>query len=227
MKIINVSQENDRESWLELRRGVITGTKAKGVQPPKRGLGTPAGIFELLAEKIAIAKDGEKEMDRGIRLQSEALLLTQDKLKLDLDLDCGMWFSDDMKLAVSPDAAQVGEKPTYAAEAKCLDTKNHIQAILNDWLGRKKPDYNPLDSLKIGTSDYTAQVIQYFVINKGLETLYFTLYDDRVALENVIHYVITIKRKDVEEYIDGQETFERDALQKVSEFIKILKEVKC
>lgn len=226
MKIIQVSQENDRDSWLELRRGVITGTKAKGVKPPKRSSGTPAGIFELLAEKIAIAKDGEKEMDRGLRLQNEALLITQDKFKLDLSLDAGMWFTDDMKLAVSPDAAEISEKPTYAAEAKCLDTKNHVQAILTDWQNKKLAHYSPLDSLKIGTSDYTDQVIQYFVVNKDLETLYFTLYDDRVALENIIHYVIKITRKDVEEFIDGQETYERDALKKVTEMIKILKEIK-
>jgi len=226
MKIIQVSQTNDRESWLELRRGVVTGTKAKVVAPPKRGNGTPAGIYELVAEQIAIAKDGEPERDRGLRLENEALLLTQDKYSLDLDLDPGMWFTDDMKLAVSPDASQVGNQPTYAAEAKCLDTKNHVLAIFQDYTAKQQRDYNPINSLKIGTSDFTPQVIQYFVVNPDLRTVYFTLYDDRVALDNIMHYVIQINREHVEEYLEYQETYERDALKQVKSIIKVLQEIK-
>lgn len=224
MQIIDIEQRS--EVWSEARRGVVTGTKAKTIAPPKRGNGTPQGIYELLAEKVAIAKDGEKEMDRGLRLEEEALLLTADKYKLDLNLNAGMWLSDDGKLGVSPDAAQVGDNPTYAAECKALDSKNHLQAILNDWAARKLPDYNPLSSLKIATNDYSPQAIQYFVINKKLETLYFTLYDDRQVLDNILHYVIIIKRDDVQEFIDGQEAYERDALNKIDEMIEILKEVK-
>lgn len=226
MQVIKVSQSEDRLAWLELRKGVVTGTKAKTVAPPKRGNGTPQGIYELLAEKVAISKDGEPERDRGLRLEDEAILLTQEKYKLDVTTDPGMWLSDDGKLGISPDGAEVGDKPTYAVEAKCLDSKNHLQGILNDLANKKLPQYNPLDSLKISTSDYTAQVTQYFVINKDLQTVYFTLYDDRIALDNVVHYVIEVTRKDVEEYIDGQEAYERDALAHVDEMIRTLKGVK-
>ena len=79
MRIIKVSQSNDRESWLDLRRGIITGTKAKSVAPPARSKNTPAGIFSLLAEHVAIAKDGEPERDRGLRLEKEALEITNKK----------------------------------------------------------------------------------------------------------------------------------------------------
>lgn len=226
MQIINVSQSEDREAWLDGRRGVITGTKAKAVQPPKRGAGIPQGIYELLAETVAIAKDGEPERDRGLRLENEGLRLTAERYGLKLNLDPGMWLSDDGKLGVSPDAAEDVPVPTYAAENKSLDTKNHLQAIINDWTARKQPNYNPINSLKIATSDYTTQAIQYFVLNYKLDTLYFGLYDDRVALDNVVHYVIEIKREHVQEYIDGQEAYERDALAKVDAMIEILKEIK-
>lgn len=226
MQIIKVSQSNDREAWLGLRTGVITGTKAKTVAPPKRGNGTPAGIYELLAEKIAVPKDGEPERERGLRLEEEALLHTRDKYNLDLDTDCGMWLTDDGKLGVSPDSAEVGDNPTYAAENKSLDSKNHLQAILTDYANKKMPNYNPLDSLKIGTADYAPQAIQYFVINPSLETLYFTLYDDRIALDNIVHYVIIIKREHVQEFVDGQEAYERDALARVDKMIKTLKEIR-
>ncbi len=226
MKIVRLSQSEDREAWLDLRKGIITGTKAKKVQPLARSGKLPMGIYDLIAERIAVEKDGEPERDRGLRLENEALLLTQDKYKLDLDLDCGMWFSDDEKLAVSPDGAEVGDKPTYAAEAKCLDTKNHIQGILQDYIAKQLPQYNPIDSLKIGTSDFTAQVIQYFVINPNLKTLYFTLYDDRVVLDNIMHYVIVVKREHITDFIDSQEAYERDAIDKINSLIKVLKEIK-
>lgn len=226
MQILKLSQSNDREAWLEARRGIITGTKVGKVAPPKRGNGTSQGVFELLAEKICIAKDGEPERDRGLRLENEALKLTADKFKLKLNLDAGMWLSDDGKLGISPDAAEDSKKPTYAAEAKCLDSKNHLQGILTDYSNKKLPNYNPLDSLKIATSDFTPQVIQYFVINPDLKTVYFTIYDDRQALDNIMHYVIQIHRKDVSEYIDGQEAYQRDAINKVDEMIKILRSIK-
>lgn len=226
MQIIKVSQGSDRESWLDMRRGVITGTKAKTIKPPKRGNGVPQGIYELLAEHIAVAKDGEPERERGLRLENEALELTAKKYGLKLDTDPGMWFSDDMKLGVSPDSAEDSKNPTYAAEAKCLDSKNHLQGIINDWEAKKKPDYNPLNSLKISTSDFTDQVIQYFVINPNLDIVYFTLYDDRIALDNVMHYVIEVKREHVSEFVDGQELYERDAIKLVERMIQTLKEIK-
>jgi hypothetical protein len=226
MQIVKVSQSKDREAWLELRRGIVTGTKAKTVAPPKRGNTTPQGIFELLAEKVAIAKDGEPERDRGLRLEQEALLITQDKYKLDLNLDAGMWLSDDGKLGISPDGAENSDRPTYAAEAKCLDSKNHLQAIINDYEAKSTDNYNPLNSLKIASSDFAPQVIQYFVINPDLNILYFTLYDDRIALENVMHYVIPIYREHVEELAKEQELYERAAINQVNVMIKILKEIK-
>lgn len=226
MQVIKVSQQHDREAWLELRRGVVTATKAKTVAPPKRGNNTPQGVFELLAEKVAIAKDGEPERDRGLRLEQEALLLTQEKYKLDLNLDAGMWLSDDGKLGVSPDASENSDKPTYAAEAKCLDSKNHLQAIINDYEAKSTDGYNPLNSLKISKSDFAPQVIQYFLINPDLQILYFTLYDDRIALDNVVHYVIPIHREHVEELVKEQELYERAAINQVDTMIKILKGIK-
>lgn len=224
MKIVNLDQKEDRESWLELRRGVITGTKAKGIAPPKRGNSTPQGIYELLAEKVAVAKDGEPERDRGQRLEDTAVDLTAEKYKLSVSKS-GFWLSDDGKIGVSPDAAEDSDKPTYAIEAKCLDSKNHLQAIINDYEARGTDDYNPLNSLKISTSDFAPQVIQYFVVNPHLNTVYFTLYDDRIALDNVVHYVIEIHREHVEGLVRDQELYERAAISQVKLMINILKEI--
>jgi hypothetical protein len=226
MQIIKLNQTQDRQQWLDLRRGVITGTKSKAVAPPARSSKTPQGVFELLAEHVAIEKDGEPERDRGLRLEQEAILATQDKYNLDLDASGGMWLSDDGKRGVSPDAYQNSDKPTYAVEVKCLDTKNHLQGILNDYEAKQLDDYNPINSLKIATSDYTYQLAQYFSINPHLEVVYFTLYDDRLALENIVHYVIEIERKHVEDMAKEQEINQRAVINQVKTMIKILKEIK-
>jgi len=226
MRIVKVSQQEDREAWLELRRGVVTGTKASKVAPPKRGQATPQGIYELLAEQVAIAKDGEPERDRGLRCEPEALAAVEKKLGIKLDTDPGMWLSQDGKIGVSPDAAEKSPKPTFAAETKCLDSKNHLQAIINDYEAKSLDNYNPLNSLKISREDYAPQVIQYFLVNKNLQTVYFALYDDRIALDNVVLYIIPIHREHVEDRVKEQAMFERSAISQVEAMIKILKGIK-
>lgn len=227
MKIIKLSQRDDREAWLELRRGVITGTKSKGVLPPKRGNQTPAGVYELLAEKVAIAKGDEDERDRGLRCEEEAVRLTAKKFKLNITSNPGMWMSDDGKLGVSPDASEDSETPTFAVEAKCLDTKNHLQALLHDYEARDSDTYNPVNSLRVNSKiDFTAQVVQYFVVNPYLQTVYFTLFDDRIALDNIVHYVIVINREDIDSLAKEQELHERAVVNQVKVMIRLLKGIK-
>lgn len=224
MKVIKLSQENDREAFLDFRRGRISGTKAKNVKMLTRGKDRiPAGFYAIMAEKLAIEKDGEPEMDRGLRLENEGIALTAKKWKLDLDYDPGVWVSDkDEDMIVSPDACEKKKIPTYAAEAKCLDSKNHLLGILQDKRARREDDYKPLQSLKIGQSDFRWQIIQYFVINEKLETVYFTLYDDRYAYDNLMHYVIPIDRQDILEEIASQRA-EQIAL--LAEMRSIIKEL--
>jgi len=228
MKIIRVSQSEDRQQWLDLRRGKISGSKAKGVKPLTRGTDrTPAGFWELLAENLAIAKDGEPEKDRGLRFENEALIKTAKQYKLKLDLDPGMWVSDfDADISVSPDSAEQGDKPTYAVEAKCLDSKNHLRGLVRDRTAKKTKEYNPLNSLKISSQcDFVDQAVQYFVVNEQLETLYFALYDDRMALDHLMLHVITIKREHVRELVEAQLEAQKDILKEVRKLIKELKNV--
>jgi hypothetical protein len=226
MKIIKLSQTEDREAWLEQRRGLITGAKAKVVKPLSRGADrTPAGFWELLAENLAIAKDGESERDRGLRLQEDGLKATAKDFRLKLDLDPGFWVSDvDPNIALSPDASEVGDKPTYAGENKSLDSKNHLKMIVNDRRAKKLPDYNPFNSLRVDSQlDFQDQALQYFVVNENLQTLYFGLYDDRMALEHLVHYVIVIERKHVQDLLQPRLEEQRDILKEVKALIKELK----
>lgn len=224
MRVYKISQAEEREAFLEFRRGKITGSKAKNLKLLTRGKDrTPAGFYEVLAEKLAISKDGEPERDRGLRLEHEAIELTSIALGLEVDFDPGVWVSDvDEDIMVSPDASEKSKKPTFAIEAKCLDSKNHIQGIIQDIRLKKDAEYNPINSLRIATSDFRWQVIQYFVVNENLQIVYFTLYDDRFAHEKLMHYVIPVKRSDITEQINYQTEEQKILLNDMREIIKEL-----
>ena len=221
MQVVHLSQTQDREAWLELRRGKISGTKAKEVRPLSRGADrTPQGFWKLLAEKIAIEPDGENVIDRGKRLENEGLIKTAKQFDLSLDLDPGLWVSSIHEdIAVSPDACEYGaDQPTYAAENKSLSSDNHLKYVIRDIKARKFADtYKAIDQVP---EDYHYQCIQYFVVNDSLKTLYFTLYDDRIAIEKYVHHVIVINREDIEEEIEAQKTIELQTLDDLEALMK-------
>lgn len=229
MKIVKLSQQNDREAWLQFRRGKISGTKAKEVKPLSRGADrTPQGFWKLLAEKVSVEPDGEPVMDRGLRLENEGLAKTAEKYGLKLDLDPGMWVLDeDEDIALSPDAAEADtDKPTYAAENKSLDSDNHLKYVIRDLRAKKKaalesddPEYEPYFALDQIPSDNQEQVIQYFVVNEHLQKLYFTLYDDRIALDGYDHHVIVVERKDIEREIENQKRLQLETLKEINQLI--------
>lgn len=231
MQVIRLSQTADREAWLDMRRGKIGGSDAKSVQPLSKGSDrNPAGLWDLLAQKLAIAKDGEPERDRGQRLENEGLVITARTFALELDLDPGMWVSDiNPDISVSPDAAERAQTITYAAEAKCLDSKNHIKAIVIDMIakGTIPPalGYTKDDSYKgfnYIPKEFQHQIVQYFVVNEDLQIVYFTLYDDRIAFESLMHHVITVTREQVADLITGQLEYEQTILTQVKELARCL-----
>ena len=221
MEIIKLSQKEDRESWLDLRRGVITGTKVKGLGDK----GEPVGVFEIVAEKLSITPDGEKPIDRGNRLEETSIRKTAEKLNLSVNFEPGMWLSEDKKIGVSPDASEDKKIPTFAIESKSLDSKNHLMAIYYDLITKDDDDYNPINSLKFGKNDFRKQVIQYFLVNEKLEKVYFSLYDDRQAIDSLVHYIITIERANVEEMLNNQDYRIKDVLNSIDIIINKLMEV--
>ena len=222
MKIVKLSQTSDTEAWLQARLGKITGSKARKVKPLSRGADrTPQGFWQLLAEKLAQVEDGETDIDRGHRLQGVALAELAKRYKLDVDTDCGMWISDDDEdIAVSPDGAEKSDKPTWAAETKCFSSANHLKFVIKDRQARKEKDYNPIDS--VPNDAYNAhreQVIQYFVVNENLKTLYFVLYDDRIGLDHLVFHAVVISRSDIADEINAQKEQQVDVLRQVNELI--------
>jgi len=191
----------DREKWLEARRGKITGTRLKDLIV-KRGTGRKIGFYELIAERIAVAPDGEKAVERGARLEDDAIARFAKETKKKVDTSLVIWTRDDNEnIAVSPDAF-VGKKE--AVEAKCLSSALHIKA----WLTQAVPD------------EYEDQVHQYFIVNDDLETLHLVFYDPRIPVKD--YFSITVNREDVQEKVDEYLAYEKQVLEEVERIVNEL-----
>lgn len=289
MKILNVSQAQDTEAWLDARIGKITGTKAgtlalehyaqkdvakleamadkakteekaeeyrEKARQAKRDnerLKVNLDFWQFLADMIAEQPDGEPPMERGHRLENTNIMMACEKFDISPDVvefDTGMWVSDvDDRIAVSPDAHAkprifngLEHNPTFAFEAKSLGTKYHLQTVVPFRVYQmlnysETPDSqrNELQSLSLKLfpeiletrrefdfipEQYQSQVLQYFIVNPDLHTVYFTMLDDRVY-GSLQHEVFAVERQSVASEIEAQETKELQTLALIDELQKL------
>ena len=172
MKILNF---DDREQWLNARLGKITGTRLKDIIV-LRGSEPKIGFYELIAERLAVADD-ENPMDRGVRLEEEAIERFKKETGKKVDTSLTIWVRDDNEnIAISPDG-KIGK--TEAVEAKCLSSARHIEAYLKGGV----------------PNDLKMQTIQYFIVNDDLKTLHVIFYDPRMPVKD--YFVIVVKREDI------------------------------
>ena len=280
MKILNVSQAQDTEAWLDARIGKITGTKAgtlalehyaqkdvakleamadkakteekaeeyrEKARQAKRDnerLKINLDFWQFLADMIAEQPDEEPPMERGHRLENTNIMMACEKFDISPDVvefDTGMWVSDvDDRIAVSPDAHAkprifngMEHNPTFAFEAKSLGTKYHLQTVVPfrvyqmlNYSETPNSQRNELQSLALKLfpemletrrefdfipEQYQSQVLQYFVVNPDLHTVYFTMLDDRVY-GSLQHEVFAVERQSVASEIEAQETKELQTL---------------
>lgn len=194
---MKVRKYDSEEEWLHAREGKITGTTAKEVMPKTRGEGYRAGFYKLIAARIAIPQDGENLMDRGKRLEEEAIdrFAKETKKKVVHTPFTLCERDEDPDIAYSPDG-MIGEKEDV--EVKCRDSAVHIQALLD----QKVP------------SEYDSQIIQGFVVNEKLTKRHVIFYDPRSPKD---FFYITVSRKDVQKEVDEYLALERQALAKIAE----------
>jgi hypothetical protein len=129
--------------------------------------------------------------------------------KFGLVTDCGVWQSDENENWIcSPDAHQSGDKPTWAMEVKCLSAANHIKAIVENEI----------------PSEYYPQVLNYFLVNPDLTTLYFVMYDPRFVIDGLQLKIFPIYRKgivqDIEQLRNARDVAERKIQELVDKFKK-------
>jgi predicted phage-related endonuclease len=192
----------DRFSWLEARRGKITGSRLGDVYSPK-GV-KKVGFYEVIAERLGISEDGsETPMDRGTRLEPEALDAYEKETGEKLNRDKVLWMREDNEsIAISPDASVIGKKK--AVETKCLSSARHIEAVITGEV----------------PSDYKMQRLQYFIVNDELEELDFVFYDPRLYACPL--KIITITRAEVQEEVTKLLAYQRDTLTEIDEIVNAL-----
>ncbi len=177
------------------RRGKVTGTRL-GDLIPKRGGGYKIGYYELIAERIALPATEEAAMDRGHRLEEEALDRFATETGKTVDKDLAMWVREDNEdIAISPDGI-IGE--TEAVEVKCLASSRHLEAFMT----RSIP------------GEYDEQVLQYFIVNDKLEALHFVFYDPRMPKD---FFFFTRTRAEVAEKVSEYLEMERRVLAEIKE----------
>lgn len=190
-----------REDWLSARRGKITGTRLKDLIV-KRGTGRKVGFYELLAERLATEPDEENPMDRGCRLEEEAIARFQIETGKKVDTSLVIWTRDDNdSIAVSPDGF-IGK--TEAVEVKCLSSARHLEA----WLEKEIP------------TDYKDQATQYFIVNDSLKKLTFVFYDPRIPAKD--YFTIEINREDIKEQVEEYLEFEKKVIEEINEIVNQL-----
>lgn len=197
-----IKQFDTNEEWLEARRGKITGSRLNDIYSPRGAV--KMGFYELIAEKLALAPDGENVMERGHRLEEEAVMKLEEELGIELNKSLVMWEREDnSSIAISPDAFT--DDLSIACEVKCLGSAKHIKAYIEK---------------QIEEVEYRLQAIQYFVVNDKLEKLYFCFYDPRLCVKQFFY--LTFERKDIQEDINKYLEFQRKQLEEVDKIVKEL-----
>src|SRR3990167_292652 len=196
MKVIHYE---DKESWLYDRRSRITGSKLKDIVV-KRGTGRKIGFYQLIADRLGIPADDENAMERGNRLESEAVTVFEKETGKEVDSSLQMWVRDDNdSIAYSPDGV-ISKKE--ALEIKCLGSARHIEALLTQQI----PD------------EYEFQKLQAFIVNDALKTLYFAFYDPRLIAKPFFY--IIVEREALKEQIDEYLEYERNVLVEIEKIVK-------
>jgi putative phage-type endonuclease len=208
MEILNNIEQRSTE-WLEARRGKVTGTGLKKIMGSAKVKSDY--FYEILAERLTSVdpnQDGESAMQRGVRLEPEALEVFEKKTKKKIEI-AGLCVDDKNEwIANSPDGLIKNKgKYTEAVEIKCLSSANHLRI----WLENKIPE------------DHMPQVVQYFVLNKDLQMLHFVSYDPRMTIHPL--HIIKVERKNIEDIIkearEAEESFINEINAKFDEIIKL------
>jgi putative phage-type endonuclease len=197
MKKIKTVQRSDE--WKHLRKGKVTGTTLKAI------LGTPKArqdaVYEVIAERLSVGIPDEDEnaMDRGIRLEPEAIAMFE--METDKHVETiGLCEEENNPLMANSPDGLIGD--SEAIEVKCMGGKNHVKL----WITNTVPD------------EYKWQVVQYFVVNEKLEKLYFVGYNPDIPVHPL--HIIEVHKNEIHNDIlmayDKQEEF----LQEVEGILK-------
>ena len=165
-------------------------------------------FWELVAERLAIEPDEEKPMERGTRLEPEALARFEKETGKKVNTDLVIFSRDDNEsIYISPDGSiepkGKSKKITESVESKSLSSASHIEAYVT----KKIP------------SEYHHQKLQYFIANDDNQKLYWLFYDPRFIKKELQFFYLEVDRKDVQEEVTMFLDYQRELLKEVDEIV--------
>jgi predicted phage-related endonuclease len=162
--------------WLKIRRGLITGSKAKGVYKADN---LPL-IDELIAEMTTELDPDDyfqsRDMEWGEQHESEAAY-EYEKVTYEKTWVYGFCVSKEYPyLGYSPDRIVLKDgKPYWGLEIKCPKSKTHIKYIRMD----------------VVPSEHMPQIIHFFIVCPEIQFVEFISYDPRNKIEPLFRKTIT------------------------------------
>lgn len=201
MKVIDVEQGS--EEWVDYRKGKISGTML-GDLYSKRGT-RKIGFYDVIAQRLALDPDDENRMDRGLRLEEEAVMKFEELTGKTVER-VGICVHDNYPGVInSPDGIIATDgKYTEALEIKCLSPARHIQAIVENEV----------------PAEFEAQKAQYFIVNPDLQKLHFMFYDPRIATVPV--HIIEVTRAELGGLPDMYLKFQLEQLEEIDSIVERL-----
>jgi len=195
------------EAWHQIRKGKITGTTLKAI------MGTPKArqdaMYELIAERLTVGveMDYENPMDRGIRLEPEALAMFEFHTGKKVETTGFVEHDENSLVGYSPDGLIKDTDDKEDVEVKCPGGKNYVKM----WLTNEVPE------------EYYWQLIQAFVVNPKLEVRWFVGYNPDISIHPI--HIIKVTREQVANNIvvaqEKQLAFLSEVDAKLAEIIKL------
>lgn len=193
--------------WLDARRGRVTGSRLKDIEPKKNGE-KKIEFYKVLSERLLDPgyqdhKD-ENAMQRGNRLEDKALDLYRKQEMREISNELELWHRIDNEwMAVSPDG--VTPDRTGAVEVKCLNPARHLEVLLTNTI----------------PEEYEYQGYQYFIVNDKLKWVDFCFYEPRLRIADKF-FIKRVNRADVLAKLEAIAVMERDQLAQIEEIAKRL-----
>lgn len=172
--------------WLNMRLGVLTGSKAE------KAIGTKLASDQLIAQLISEELAGAEEeifksyaMEWGVMNEPEAIkqyeLRSGEKCQ-----EIGFVKSTEFSwLGVSPDRLVARENGWHGVEVKCPNTATMVKYMMDGGIPKA----------------YLPQVIHYFIVINDLLSLDFIVYDPRIQKTSHQMYRVRVTREELQKQI--------------------------
>lgn len=204
MKKLKLEQRSPE--WEQLRKTHLTGTMVKSIMGTANS--RQDAFYEAIANRLTtgVESDGgyENPMDRGIRLEPDAVAAFEFQTGKSIE-SVGFCKSDENDaIAQSPDGYVKETNDTEAVEIKCMGGKNHVKL----WLENQVP------------KEYIWQVVQYFVVNPGLQKLYFVGYNPQIPVHPI--HVIEVSRESIARKIEESKVEQEKFISEVNALLSTI-----